>query len=57
MFGAGPIGIGALLALRARGVESIVSDPSPQRRPRARSSASSTCSTRAETDVAAASGS
>jgi (R,R)-butanediol dehydrogenase/meso-butanediol dehydrogenase/diacetyl reductase len=30
--GAGPIGIGVLLALRARGVETIVSDPSPERR-------------------------
>jgi len=30
--GAGPIGIGALLTLRRRGVEVIVSDPSPMRR-------------------------
>src|SRR5215211_5302855 len=30
--GAGPIGIGALLALKARGVRVLVSDPSPMRR-------------------------
>ena len=32
LHGAGPIGIGVLLVLRARGVHVIVSDPSPVRR-------------------------
>lgn len=36
VYGAGPIGLGALLALRARGVETLVSDPSATRRDAAR---------------------
>jgi (R,R)-butanediol dehydrogenase/meso-butanediol dehydrogenase/diacetyl reductase len=32
VFGAGPIGIGAVLALRARGIDTVVSEPSEVRR-------------------------
>ena len=54
LHGAGPIGIGVLLVLRARGVRVIVSDPSPLRRQVMRSLGAATVLDPTEVDVVTA---